>query len=344
MGWKQQLHFILFGAFSVVGVVLLAVAIMGKSGAAKSLEDAKGKLETAAKGTVPTKGDIKIAQDRQAVFKGEVEKFQGDLINVVGDRFRAGKVYSSRDQFYSDDVVPTIDNFRGRLKAITKMPEPPGRFKKDPENRNAKEFAALPDNKFWDELNRAMQTLTPQQIPAAQSQLKLMNDMIVVFEKLRASDAYKDTPFYLERFDFQGFAGEPAKEGTTPWLRRDFSVLMQCDPSFALAFVQEMCAPSDQTKGADADEKRRAFVPVELASIGAEMVGRPHEATYEISNKERKDWGIKPEERIEEVSSTKTRDAEDKIAEESKIVMPLRYNIKMQALELNKLWNTIKTS
>ncbi|MCC6574293.1 MAG: hypothetical protein IT462_10925 [Planctomycetes bacterium] len=350
MGAKAQLHFILFGVFSLIGVVLLAMAIMGKSGAAKSLDEAKAKLEAAAKPPIATQGDLDAARQRQTAFQKEISGFETKLRNETGERLRIfEKEYTNKDQFYASEWTPKSGDFKTRLKAIRKDPVPPALLRKSGDennpNPNGKEFTNIPDpDKFWIELDRTMNSLPDKDIPNAQSQIKVMAESIAVMEKLRASDLYKDQPFVFERFDFQGFAGEAAKEVNIPWTRREFGVIMWCDPTFALAFAEEMCCPSEKTKGEDSDKTRRQFLPMELASIGAEMVGRPHDVLYFISNADREKHGIGPTQTLDDLSDTKKREIEESLAGEAMLVMPLRYVIRLQALQLNREWVAVKVA
>lgn len=349
MAWKEQLHFILCGAFSVIGIVLLVLAVSSKGAAATTLEDAKKKLDNAAKGPgngpLPTRKDLDDAIKRQQSFQKEVTDFENKLRTDIGERLRSvRRDYAETSQFYADEVVPKLKDYRARLDALKKEPALPARFQPsgDPDkpNPNEKKFGALPSSeRFWTDFDRVMISLQPTLIRLAQAQLKLMGECVAVLEALRNSEQFKDSMFIFEKFEFQNFAGEPVKDGNTPWQRRDFGISFVCEPSFALAFVQEMCAPSERTKA----EGKRAFVPVELVQIFAEALPRPHDVTYTVTNEERKVWGIGSTETTSDLSEIKQRQISDGLSESEKLVMPLRYTVRMQALELNGLWNVIAT-
>lgn len=357
MGWKAQLHFILFGAFSVVGIALLLVAVMGKGAAAKQLEDAKSKLDavakvdsTGAKVDLPTKKDIDDLKAAQVKYQEEVGNFENKLRTDIGFRLKLNKKeYTDGGAFYSDAVI-ALENLKKRVMDLKKDPVLPERLRPqrtnpdDPEpNPNAKEFPRPTTNpeQYWVDLNRAWLNLQAQQIPAAQAQLKVMIEVVAVLEKLRAADEFKNTSFQVERFDWQSFAVEASRENTAPWTRREFGVVMLCDPAFALAFVQEMCAPSEKTKGADNDPYKRQFLPMELQQITGEAVSRPHDVGFVITNKMRADFGLGPNDNWDDLSDTRKREITERLAREERLAMPLRYTVKLHALELNNQWSVI---
>lgn len=338
---KDSLHFILLGVLGLLGVVMMAIGVVSKTGAEEKLNTAATQVEGALKSGPPTAGDVKSLEARQASFNAEVSNFESAYDKDHGAKlFRMSKTFASSDDFVSSVASREIKDLKPRFAALRRVPEVPGSLAGATYGREEDESAA-----FWDALSNEMTRtgLQVADIDKAQAKLRIMKDVVMACERLLASPQYKGSLFVFRKFDFGNFNNEVAPDSKDPWLKHEFAFSFDADPSLALAILDALLAPSEATTGTG-DNKREAL-PYMLVQLSGAQPERVHVAQFKVNYADRKEWGIPDDwkEENEPANIDEGKRADLAAALEKKIVLPqpLRYEMKLYGLRGNPAWKAV---
>lgn len=342
---KDSLHFILLGVLGLLGVVMMAVGVVAKTGAEDKLNNAAKAVSGALAGGVPTAGEVKALEAAQAKFNGEVEGMRSAFTNAVGGKlFEFTKTYNSSDDFNTEVVSKELPRLRdgfARLKNSPKLPD-----------ALTAQGARLPDEDesaaFWASVQSEMRSNTNvQEIPKLQARLKVMREVLIACEKLLQSSQFKGLPFVFRRFEFGNFNQEGSTETKDPWLKHEFMFVFDGEPSFGLALMDALLFPTEATCGKG--DGKRDGLPFALVSMVALQPERPHVAQFMLPASERAAYEIPGEWRegdeankFDEGGTSSKRyaiaaDLEKKLV----ISLPLRFELKLHALRANPTWKPI---
>lgn len=330
---KDSLHFILFGVLGFLGLVMTGVGVMVKSGAESDLTAAAGKLQAAAKQSIPSAGDVKDIQARQARFIAEVEKFRADWESNQGKALlRFDKTYATPDDF-NNDASRTISALQMRFQALeAEWPLPNllvklGRKMQPEENEGGR---------FWEQTASDMRRIQQPEILMMQARLRVMAEVLVVCECLKAMPEYASAPFSFRKFEFGSFNNEPQAEEKEPWLRHEFQFVFNASPSLALAITDSLLVPSNATM--ESRGGKREGLPLELVSLTGFQSSRAHDTGYEISAEERAKWEIPPDVTDEQWDNAKRAEVARKLEAETVYGVSMRFELKLSALRANPRW------
>lgn len=343
---KDSLHFILFGVFCVLGLGLMGWGVMSKMGSGSDLVTARDQVQAAAKKSPPSTGDLRALESEQANFVKAVSDMEVSFRDVEGQKLMLSeKPYTNVDDFYTNVVLRSVDDLTKRFAALKKPPALP----KALEELNRKLVEEDESALFWSTLKQDMSVgkLTVAEIPMAQAKLKVIADVCVACERLLSSEQFKGTPFTFRKFEFPNFGTEPAREEKEPWLKHEFLLVFNADPSLGLALMDALLNPIPVT--VSAGTVKRDAIPYELISLTGYQSARPHETGYEIKPEDRKKWDIPAEWDEGQAenpmdsggSDSKRKTIARKLQDENKISVPLTYELKLFALRANAEWTPI---
>ena len=343
---KDSLHFILLGVLGLLGIVMMSVGVISKTGAEEKLSQAAGQVEGALKSGVPTAGDIKFVEGAQQKFVAEVEGMEKALTKESGAKlFEFTKTYTSSDDFNTEVASKEIPALKARFARMKNLPAIPeklaaagGKFQEEDESGT-----------FWDSLQEEMKParLQAADIPKAQARLKVIREICIACEKLLNSAEFKGSPFLFRKFEFGAFNQEAASDPKDPWLKHEFMFSFDADPSFSLALLDALLNPTEATVGTG--DGKREGLPFALISLMGLQPERAHVAQYKVTNAERgaweipKDWREEDEpSRFDEGGATSKRAAVAADLEKKLVFShPMRYDLKLHALRFNPDWKAI---
>ncbi|HRJ77907.1 MAG TPA: hypothetical protein PLF37_05280 [Planctomycetota bacterium] len=330
---KDSLHFIIFGVLGFLGLVMTGVGVMVKSGAESDLTTAANKLQAAAKQSVPTAGDVKDIQARQARFVKDVEDFRTEWESKQGkELLRSEKTYATPDDF-NNDASRTISALQMRFQALeTEWPLPEilvnlGRRMQAEENEAAR---------FWEQTASDMRRIQQQEIVMMQARLRVMSEVLVACECLKSMPEYASAPFSFKKFEFGSFNNEPQADDKEPWLRHEFQFVFNASPSLALAITNSLLVPSDATLASRSG--KRDGLPLELVSLTGFQSQRAHDTGYEILAQERAKWEIPPDVTDEQWDNSKRAEVARKLESDTVYGVSMRFELKLSALRSNPRW------
>jgi hypothetical protein len=116
---KKNLHFAVFGACALVGLILAGVAFMVKSGKVDGVEEMKGKLDKLGVNKLPTKGDLARAEATRNSFNDEMTGALAHLQSKGGIALRSGlATHNNATQYYSYEAEPILQNLQKRFAVL----------------------------------------------------------------------------------------------------------------------------------------------------------------------------------------------------------------------------------
>ncbi len=346
---KDSLHFILLGVLGFLGIVMMSIGVVSKTGAETSLAGAAGQVEGALKSNPPTAGDVKYMQSSQEKFNADVGGLENAYLNVEGRKLMTfAKTYATGDDFYTGLASQKLSSLKQRFARMKTQVAVPAQLvgqAKPPQEDDESE-------NFWTSIQTEMsnKSMPPADIEKAQAKLKVIEEICYTCEKLLASAEFKGSPFSFRGFEFGAFNQEATAEAKDPWLKHEFVFKFDGDPSFGEALMDALLNPTEATVGTG--DGKREGLPFELVALLGYQFARPHTAHYKIPNGDRKEWGIGEDwsEEWDEAKGPNPMDDPPKsmsnkrneVAQgmEKKIIhsQPLRFDFKLFALRAHPLW------
>ncbi|MCC6465636.1 MAG: hypothetical protein IT463_09885 [Planctomycetes bacterium] len=338
-GLKKNLHFVVFGAGVMVGIVLLGVGHMVKSGKQDQLAAATAALPKT--GAVFTQGDVDDLRKQRGGFDGSLSAAQDALGKTTGVALRSSMgTHRDGTAFWSsDEGNSALSRLQERFRALEKpVAIPP---------QAGERTLAAPDTKFWDETRNSMSTISdPKQILQWQLQIRLLQEVAFVCEQLTATEAFAGQGVRLAslRMDMKSAENLPADQ---PWEEYGFTLVVEASPSFCVTLMDQLVNPTAATAGDAAKAKEgkgRWLFPVQLEQMQIELMERPHTAMCNISTPEQKqEWGLDVNfDPTTEAGKRKVEELSKKLQDEVRLKLPVRCGLKMKALQFNANWLVVK--
>lgn len=344
-GLKKNLHFVVLGVGALLGVVLMVAGMMIKSGKQDEIDAAVAALSkhTAKNSALPTKKDTELAKRKKDAFEGELKGSLAALESGAGLALKAGrKDHRDGPTFFSSEGDAAVKDLQKRFEAMDRE------IKLPPELGDRKLPAPTQPNTFWENTLKGMnQIADPKQIPNFQVQIRVMQEVCFVCERLLQQAAFRDQGVKLVEFKWE-FSGDKSVGPEQPWEEYPFAVILECQPGFATALADELANPSKRTIGDPAKAKEgqgRWGFPVDVFEMQTEVMERAVVTALTIYNKDKAAYGIPAEAKADDqVVLQKKKELEDKLWKELQLVLPVRCGIKAKALAFNKEWRGVKAA
>lgn len=337
-GLKKNLHFIVLGAGVLVGLVLMVMGIMIKSGRQDDLARATAAMPKT--GSLPTRFDSDREKRRRDAFDKEISAAEESLRTGAGAQLRSGRqTYPDGASFFSQEADAAVKALQARFarleKPVVLPPELGDRTLPVPQNQP----------NYWGATLQAMNSIAdPKNIPNFQVQIRIMSEVCFACEQLLKQDAFKDDGVKLVEFKWE-FTGTENVSIDSPWEAYQFTVTLECQPGFATALAEELANPSRNTMGDPAKAKEnlgRWGFPVEVDAMQIELMERPIFATANISNADKAKYGIPENAKDDDPAVVqKKKELEDKWFKELQLRLPVRAAIRARALSFNKNWRGV---
>ncbi len=331
---KKNLHFVVFGAGIVVGLLLLGLGYVVRGGEEGALEQKLKSLS--AKQQVETRGDLSAAEKARAEFDAALS----EALTLLEERGAAltrvlpGES-SEPTAFLEQRSRPFIDDMRARFGAMDGKLPLPDRMQGWTLQRGGR----APDGDFWSRYFNTLQAATREQLPEIRYQLRIIEEVCATCELLLATENFRGQRVKLNEFKF-----EPpvVSDANTPWTEIPYLIDLECTPEFGHALQNELVSPSQLTSGATAADKRRMLFPNRLDSMQFMAIPRPLVMRYSISPEQRAREGI-PE--TLDTGSEQGRAMQQRKIEEFerdvRPVLPLQFAIKLRAQSWNSNWQVV---
>lgn len=353
---KKNLHFVVFGAGVLLGIILLVAGIMVRGGTEDKLAEAQTGL--AGKTKVATRGTLEEATARSERFGSSLQDAESKL-RGIGSAFDAGYLsHQTGGEFYSAEARPTLQRLRQRFAALSRPNPMPALLEGWEVSRSGAERV---QEQAWEQLEREMTSPSNDKIREMQMRLRILDEVATTCEKLVETGIGDDFGFKLTEIRFEAYGvaaiGTYTNESDSPWLAMPFSLKFECSPSFAVALVDELVNPTSRTMSATADKNQRKGFPMLLDMMQTEMTERPPVVRYDISNDDKAAVANKLNEKgagITLPSDPKELDpaegegkklveaASKDLNQDDRLALPVRVGLKMRAATFNKNWRAVK--
>jgi hypothetical protein len=328
-GLKKNLHFVVFGAGVLLGVIFLFVGISMRGGTEEKLDQSLGSLGTL---SPPTEGDVNAAKKVRAKFDSSMKDAESTLKGRGKALTQGFDPSQAPDEFYTDDATGTLRDLDARFAAMRKdvsMPDPlTGRYRIEDREK---------DNTFWKDRDGEMATLRQEQVKEYWIRLRIMEEFATICERLLEAGAGDGMGVRLITFNFEALTTVGNQDELSPWVVMPWSVQLECSPGFSVLLLSELTSPSELTMGGD-ENPRRGF-PNLLTNYQTQLKGRPDRAKFKIDNDYKKKLGF-TEELDPESNQGKSviGDVETTLEEELTLVQPVKVGMRMQAAMYNEEW------
>jgi len=347
-GLKKNLHFVVFGVGVLIGLVLMVVGMLIKSGKQDAIGESTATLAKHALPTskLPTKKDADIIKRKKGAFENEIKSSMSALESGPGVALKADrKVFRDGSSFFSEEGDVAVKALQARFMKLEKEIELPaelgGRKLTNPVNA----AAASP---FWKKTLDEMNAIAdPKAIPNFQAQIRIMQEVCFLCEQLLKQKAFAGQGVRLVEFKWE-FRGMEAIAAESPWEDYPFVVILECQPGFATAFADELVNASKATMGDSTKAKEglgRWGFPVELVEMQIELMERPSAVTANIYNKDKAAYGIPETAKSDDpIVEQKKKELEDKLLKDLNLGLPVRCGVRAKALAFNKEWRGVKAA
>lgn len=337
-GLKKNIHFVVFGVGVLIGLILMVVGIMIKGGSQDQLVAAATAMPKP--GTLPTKSDLDKAKAKRGDFDKQINGAEEALKTGAGAQLRASRTnYPDGPSFFSQEADASVKALQARFKKLEKEMPLPAEL--------GDRTLPVPPNQanFWASTLQAMNSIAdPKAIPNFQVQIRIMQEVCYVCEQLAKQDAFKDDGIKLVEFKFE-FRGQESVSIDSPWEDFPFVVILECQPGFATALVEELANPSKNTTGDPQKAKEslgRWGFPIEVDGMQMELMERPTVVNADIANADKGKYGIPDTTKEDDPALiAKKKEIEEKWFKELQIKLPVRVGIGGRALAFNKNWRGV---
>lgn len=342
---KKNLHFAVFGAGVLIGLILVGVAYMVKSGKVSQVDEAVAKLGKPAPATLPTRGDLETAQSSRNHFNQEIEAAIASLQSGNGTVLKQGIGGNQNPRtYYSQEAEPLLQDLKRRFAAMEKpirLPEVMGERSLPSRGMGGSTPGLTFIEKKMDDVNR---NTDPLKVARHQIDIRILQEICFTCEKLVQLDQFKDTGVRVDDVKFEDARGGDGVSAETPWEEYSFVIYMECHADFPAALAAELANPSKLTEGSsDKDARKngqaRWLFPVLIDDVQTAMRERPKFAGYDIPLSAREKEGIPAGEKanapeVQRIAAEKAKALSDTV----KVVLPVDAALRARALSFNKNW------
>ncbi|MBK8206126.1 MAG: hypothetical protein IPK87_04925 [Planctomycetes bacterium] len=334
---KKNLHFVVFGAGILLGIILLGVGFLMRSGQESTLSERVGQLKTK---NPASQGDLDAATAARADFDADFKAAQASL-RGDGTRLRTGIATSTDTRtFYTDEVIPFINDMRKRWAAMDKPVPLPKRIETWILKRGT---SAAQD--YWTVFDGEMARLNAStdgpKLVENRLKLRIMEEVTTTCELLHQSGKFGTQGSKVNSFKFEALAFSERSEPESPWEALPFVVDLECSPEFGLALMHELGCRTDLTSGTVGGKTRHGF-PMEVLVAQFEQIARPMSLRFTITNDMRAAEGIDSALRPEtEQGARVMKQKAEEYEKKDRLVLPVHFAIKLRALSFNTKWKVV---
>ncbi|MCA8910992.1 MAG: hypothetical protein KDB82_04770 [Planctomycetes bacterium] len=359
---KKNLHFVVFGAGALIGIILLVAGIVVRGGKEDSLAAAQTGLAKYEKpGGVKSSGTLERDTKLAKQFGGTLEAAESALLSGRGVNFVSDFTsHNSGGEFWTNEAGAKLSELRARFANLEKPLKMPELLSEYSFTKSGGSGAT-----FWDQLEKEMASPSKEKIRDYQMRLRVLDELATTCERLMESGADGRFGVTLLNVKFEDFAPPENTLAEAPWIVMPVGILMECAPDFAVLLASELANPTERSLGptkkkeeTDKPHQRRAF-PIFVDMMQAEMKERLPEVRYDVSNEEKADLAkkvnemVKPEDRINVPDDPKKLDPENGegkklvekageiLNEKDVIALPARVGIQFKAAAFNKDWKVV---
>lgn len=344
---KKNLHFAIFGAGILVGLILVGAAWFMKAGKVAALDEAKAALAKNPEAAIPTKGDLDKARGIRAAYDNSLKGAEDALKTGNGAALKRDlRPFTSAQTFYSSEADRLLTDLERRFAALDKpIQYPPelGDRRLPPRGLTGSTSAETYIQRKRKEINNNQDVA---RIVHFQVELRILQEICCTCEKLLTAEAFRDTGVRIEDVKFEQRIGE-ATGVEQPWEEFSFIIIMECDPAFPVALAEELSNPSKLTEGSAAKADRdnglaRRLFPVVVDDVQTAMRERPQWAGFNIPLSERANYGI-PEkakasdEQVKQIAANK----EVELMKSVNVLLPVDASVRARALNYNSKWKAL---
>jgi hypothetical protein len=347
---KKNIHFAVFGGGVLLGIIFVAVGFVMRGGTEDQLTEAKAALQQQV--GVPTKGTYDDMKSRADRFEGSLQNAEQVFKGGVAGLFDANyQTHNSGSAFYSNEGNAARQRLMKRWEALEKPQALPALLKGWKIERNASD-----SKQMWDRIEREIGNPPPDRIRDLQRQLRILEEVVTICERLVAEGA--DMGMGVKLIDFKADNYQPMTQNRveSPWMVMQWDMRLECAPGFAILLYEELVNPSARTmRKIENTPDRLGFVNFPLL-LQMEVVERPTELRLDISNADKGELirilnenganlpvpddpsKLDPE---KPEGKKVIEEAEKFLAEKQPLVYPVRAGLRLQAAGFNKDWRAI---
>ncbi|MHC4841217.1 MAG: hypothetical protein ACYTDT_09725 [Planctomycetota bacterium] len=341
---KGNLHFVVFGACVVIGIVLAFVGANTKSSATADITAASVQLDSSM--SIPTKGDLEAASKLRKKYNSGIDGTV-KLLRAQGSAL-TGKL--------SDE--PPVAQYRSRAKQQIAALERRARnleladakAVQFPDWVSADKIEGSDEEPFKVLSNAALDLQQNEQVRPFQIRLVIVSEFITIAEALLKQPQFANgNGLRIEKFDFSEMDGKEV-QNAQPFIRFPFRIEFDADPRLSAAIMDEFLNPSDLTaksvvKIDDADvEFERLNFPVNLINYGIRQAARPPAVAIDLPREKALELGLPADMTTDDerwygemVKLGREKELKDKV----RFNLPMRCELRLDALKLNTKWKAI---
>jgi hypothetical protein len=334
---KRNLHYVVFGGGILLGLILFGAGFVYRSGGEGALATSITNLDK--RKNVATQGELGQAERERDEFDRANQSALATL-GSTGQSLRNGLSEVVSVARFSSETEPKVSELQSRFDAMNKPQGFPSKLK-------GWSWVSIGGtrNTYWTDFKADL--TNPDKIPELQLQLRLLEEVCVTCELMLRSGRFPD-----QGANLRSLKVEPQRkwsnrdEVDSPWEMWEFTLDIECSPEFGYALMDELLSSSDLTSGKsgagkDTANERRRF-PIELDSMQSESLPRPPALLRYITPAERAAEGVG--ENLDPESDEGKAEAKRLAQEYERDVrpaLPLRFGMKMRALNFNPKWQVV---
>jgi hypothetical protein len=361
---KKNLHFVVFGAGVLLGIIFLGVGMYIRSGTEADLATEQTNLSALAKpGAVPTKGNLDKAEELSGRFDASLTTAENLLTGSPGTLFTSNySAWNDGRQFFSEEANAKLTQLKARFEAMKKPLMLPALLK-------GWDFAMTSARATpWTQLDQDMSNPAGDKIREMQMRLRVLDEVATTIEKLLDTGAGDGFGVTLVSIKFPTSFGPISNSETdSPWLALAAEFELECSPGFAILLAEELANPSRRTfTPADArDPKKtgseRIGFPVLVDMLQTVMIGRQQEMRAHILNEDKPDvlaavneamkageprLPVPPDPKAIDPEKPDGKDlieaTRKNLNDQDRLVLPVQVGLKMKAVAFNGNWRAVK--
>jgi hypothetical protein len=333
---KQNIHYIVFAAGILIGVVLVFVGITIRGDKAGALDQRITELNRVR--NAQSAADLSAIEQASARFTTSLDAARQELMEGRGRSLTAQLDRPMDSRQFRAEAEARIRNLQQRFAALDRSA--PLHERLEGWRYQAPELAVARD--YWKLLNDAITAAqTPEQVREESIRLRLLEEICVTAERLVESGNFGQGGFKLINVLIDRTAA-PARPEDAPWEVVPYTLRMEAAPDLALALVNELVNPTRLTATArEGQPSRRAF-PNDLVNLAASNLARPLGVRYTVTGALKDAWNIRadldPESPEGRQEAARIREA----MAEVRPALPMGFAAQLQAKAFNPQWRVVQ--
>ena len=349
---KKNLHFVVFGAGVLVGIIFVAVAFVWRGGTETALTEAQTKL--APQSPVASQGALDKATARSDRFGASLSDAESALTNKGVAFANNYEKSETGGEFFTNEANLGLRRLQERFDAMQTPTPMPAQLK-------GWQFVKSGSDKdtFWKGQEGEMASPPKEKIREMQMRLRIMRELAATCEKLIAAGADGGYGMKLVGIKFDPYAPLGSNESDAPWMGMPYQVTIECTPAFATQLVEELTNPTKLTVSDAKDEgpEKRMGFPQMLEMLQAEMAARPSEQRWHIDTDMKADVAktanargagivIPPDPKQLDENEGEGKKLVEAVSEDlnqnDRVTLPVTVGLKLRALAFNTKWKAVK--